>query len=80
MDRKEVPIMIRPEIVERVKKLRQAGQGIRWIARHLQLSRATVRGILRDIAAKIIRVSDAPITSYEKTRHRASLLPSSVRL
>jgi len=35
---------------------------------------------VRRIAAKIILVSDAPITSYEETRHRAFFLPSSVRL
>lgn len=40
--------MIRPEIAQRVKKLYQSGQSIRWIARHLNLSRATVRAILRE--------------------------------
>jgi len=44
--------MIKPEIRDRIQKLRQAGKGIRWIARHLGISRHKVRKILRGHPAK----------------------------
>lgn len=40
--------MIKPEVKERVLTLHRRGRGIRWIARHLELSRATVRRIVRE--------------------------------
>jgi len=39
--------MIKLETQDRVQKLHQAGKGIRWIARHLEISRHRVRQILR---------------------------------
>lgn len=39
--------MIKPEIRDRVQKLKQAGKSIRWIARHQKISRRNVRKILR---------------------------------
>jgi transposase len=41
--------MIKPEIRDRVLKLKQAGKSIRWIARHQKISRHNVRKILRGV-------------------------------
>ena len=38
--------MIPPEKREQVRRFNQAGRGIRWIARHLKMSRETVRDII----------------------------------
>jgi transposase len=40
--------MIPKEIRDRIQKLRAQGHGIRWIARHLKLSRNSVRTVLRE--------------------------------
>ena len=44
--------MIKPEIRDRVQKLCQAGKGIRWIARHLGITRHKVRKILRGLPSQ----------------------------
>lgn len=41
--------MIKPEIRDRVLKLKQAGKGIRWIAHRLKISRHKARKIIRGV-------------------------------
>lgn len=65
--------MIRPELKERIRKLNKAGYGIRWLARHLKISRQSVRKALRD---KEPEEAEAATKSQETAEEEQERKPS----
>ena len=66
--------MIKPEIEERIKKLRQSGRSIRSIAHHLKLGRKKVREILKEKPSGETKAQKTRTSLLEPFRKRVEAL------